>query len=278
MGLFLARIITWIELLLTRNCINTISTKHHLILYFSSVFVISWSTWISAIILKTGAFTPILLLIGLFGPAISAIITTVKVSGVEGAKKLLASYKLLRFSPSFWLIGFLLIPLIFLMSAIVYPSSAVTTIFTSNSVIFSLASFVYLLFINSGEEIGWRGFALPRLQGLGISKKHNALIASLILGIIWAVWHLPIYLVPGQSSFPYPLFFAFTVGISIAYTAVYNNTKGSLFAVTAFHASTDIMPRILRIANFTVLNWSVITGLTWLAALILVISLGSQKL
>jgi membrane protease YdiL (CAAX protease family) len=199
--------------------------KRNLTTYFTIAFAISWITWIPAIMLKTGQLTPILLFVGLFGPAISAIIVTGKSDGIAGVKRLLAGYKRLRFKLWLWLMAFLFIPLIFLASAVIL--STPTAILTANSPTFLTASFAFLMFVNSGEEIGWRGFALPRLQDANVSKKFNALIASVILGIIWAIWHLPIYLVPGQSGFPYPLFFAFTVGVSIVYTAISNCTKGS---------------------------------------------------
>jgi uncharacterized protein len=65
------------------------------------------------------------------------------------------------------------------------------------------------------EEIGWRGLALPRLQ-----SRYGALAASLIIGIAWAAWHLPIWFIPeaGFSSLPFPIFAAFTVAISVLFT------------------------------------------------------------
>ncbi|MEP6790176.1 MAG: CPBP family intramembrane glutamic endopeptidase, partial [Ramlibacter sp.] len=89
---------------------------------------------------------------------------------------------------------------------------------------FLVASFLWLLVITSGEEIGWRGFALPRLLALGW---HPAW-ASLALGAVWGLWHLPLYLSPEQSSFPFPLFLALTLGQSLIYTALYFRSGGSL--------------------------------------------------
>lgn len=256
-----------------------------LAIYFVIAFVISWTIWIPIFLTKnTGSIASALVLVGLFGPAISALIVTAKASGPSGVRKLLSHYKILKFGATFYLMAFLLVPAMFLLSAfaphVLNPTQG--SRFTESSILFVVLSFVYLMFVNSGEEIGWRGYALPSLLkhcSDHSDSKRGALIASLILGVIWAIWHLPEYLIPGQSAgFPYPLFFAFTVGISVSYTALYNNTRGSLFAVTAFHASTDVMPRILQIGQFTVTNWAILIGLTWLVVLVLVKRLGPDRL
>ncbi len=98
------------------------------------------------------------------------------------------------------------------------------------------ASFLLPLLILGplSEELGWRGFALGRLQ-----KRLNALTSSLIIGGFWAVWHLPLFSIPGASQNIYDMsFLAFTVGvmaISILYTWVYNNTGGSIWSAVFFH-------------------------------------------
>ncbi len=163
------------------------------------------------------------------------------------------------------LLAFLLIPAIFLFAAMFITRASLQHLWMGNSWLFVVASFLFLMVINSGEEIGWRGFALPRLQ----SVYGNPLVASIILGLIWGVWHLPEYLNPAQSSFPFPVFLLFTTGISIIYTILYNRSSGSLLVAVIFHVSTDIMPRILNMIVFTSSTWLWITGLTWVAALLL---------
>jgi len=85
----------------------------------------------------------------------------------------------------------------------------------------------------NGEEMGWRGYVLPRLQA-----KYNALVSSLILGVIWSIWHLPKFFgtgLNGELSFFW--FTIFTIFVAILYTWLYNSTRGSLLLVTLFHAS-----------------------------------------
>lgn len=97
--------------------------------------------------------------------------------------------------------------------------------------------------ITNGEEIGWRGYVLPRLQA-----KHSALAASLITGLIWSFWHLPKFLGPEKNT-PFPLFVIGTTAAAVLYTWLFNNTEGSLLLVTLFHAASNTAGVFLPIAN-----------------------------
>jgi CAAX protease family protein len=96
-----------------------------------------------------------------------------------------------------------------------------------------------------GEEPGWRSFALPRLQRL-----HGPLVGSLILGPIWAFWHLPIFWVPAWNFPPTILnivmFVIAAIAFTIVMTWVFNNTKGSLLIAVLVHASFDMVLAILN--------------------------------
>ena len=97
---------------------------------------------------------------------------------------------------------------------------------------------LWLLTFGLGEEVGWRGFALPRLQAT-----RSALSASLLLGMLWAGWHLPAlfyreaYTSLGILVVPMLLAVA-TVG-SIVYTWLYNGTRGSLLMLVLYHGLFD---------------------------------------
>ncbi len=87
----------------------------------------------------------------------------------------------------------------------------------------------------NGEEWGWRGYVLPRLQA-----KYNALTSSLIIGVIWSVWHLPKFMgtgLGGERSFLW--FTVAHLALAILYTWLYNNSRGSLLLVVLFHASDN---------------------------------------
>jgi membrane protease YdiL (CAAX protease family) len=103
-----------------------------------------------------------------------------------------------------------------------------------------LILFVFVFFLGGplGEEPGWRGFALPRLQRL-----HGPLLGSLILGPLWALWHLPLFFVPAWETPPtilnIVLYVIAATAFTIIMTWVFNNTKGSLLIAILLHAAVN---------------------------------------
>jgi membrane protease YdiL (CAAX protease family) len=102
------------------------------------------------------------------------------------------------------------------------------------------------------EEIGWRGFALPRLQ-----KLHSPLIASLIIGAFWALWHLPLYFNgqytaasnTGPAALAGILFrFEWSLPLSVIFTWVYNRANGSLLIMVLFHVLLDLTTAVVPIS------------------------------
>jgi uncharacterized protein len=100
----------------------------------------------------------------------------------------------------------------------------------------SVLDFVVFVLV-VGEELGWRGYALPLLL-----EKRSAVVASLILGVVWGLWHLPTFLVPGtpQYGLPLPAFVLLTVEYSILMTWVFLHTKGSVLLATLFHGAINL--------------------------------------
>ncbi|MBV6449380.1 MAG: hypothetical protein MHPDNHAH_00090 [Anaerolineales bacterium] len=101
---------------------------------------------------------------------------------------------------------------------------------------FSQAAVLFVLFLltNAGEEPGFRGFSLPRLM-----KERSAFSASLIIGVLHAIWHLPLYIggEQGLVDFLFPLCGA------LLFTWIFNNTNGSVFLAMLLHASNDVAGR-----------------------------------
>ena len=98
-----------------------------------------------------------------------------------------------------------------------------------------LGNFLPLLILGPlSEEIGWRGYALGRLQ-----TRWNGLASSLMIGVVWALWHLPLFFMVGTLQHELGLLFiGFLVGFmanSVCYTWLYNNTKKSLWSAILFH-------------------------------------------
>ncbi len=98
----------------------------------------------------------------------------------------------------------------------------------------ALPAFLLALIDDPGpvEEFGWRGFALPLLQ-----RRFSALVASVILGVVWGVWHLPAFYIGGmnQASLSLPAFLFFTVVLSMLMTCAYNCTRGTVLLAFLLH-------------------------------------------
>jgi membrane protease YdiL (CAAX protease family) len=99
-----------------------------------------------------------------------------------------------------------------------------------------------------GEELGWRGYALPRL-----SAAQTPLIASIIVGILWGLWHLPLFWIRDsiQADIPIAWFMVSIVAESILYTWVYRHTQGSVLLVGLFHAAINTWAKIFLLPLLT---------------------------
>lgn len=174
--------------------------------------------------------------------------------GKKGNVKLVKGFLIWRVGWIGYLAAFLLLPTIYLSAVLInavlagspidFSTVAAHMIFGASAKLstFILPFFIFD-FLTNGEEMGWRGYVLPRLQA-----KHSALVSSLILGVIWALWHLPRYLAPENTS----LFVLGTLKIlaePILYTWLYNNTKGSLLLTTIMHAAGNTAGVFLPMAN-----------------------------
>jgi len=129
----------------------------------------------------------------------------------------------------------------------------------------------------NGEELAWRGFALPQLQA-----KYSALTSSLILGVVWALFHLPLIFTLTGSSQAGASFIGFlisTVSLSILFTWMYNHTRGSVLLAYLLHGATNTWSQIFSIDhNGNPLVGFAMTGLVTLAAVIVVVAYGPARL
>ena len=99
---------------------------------------------------------------------------------------------------------------------------------------------LFIIFFLGGpfaEEFGWRGYALDRFQ-----SKLNSLISSLILGLLWGIWHLPLHFISGTTQEVIPIYqniIIITIS-SVLYTWLYNNTNGSILVAMLFHTANNM--------------------------------------
>jgi membrane protease YdiL (CAAX protease family) len=216
----------------------------------------SWLLWLPQV-LKFNGFPNLPDIVGLpgmfapFGPAVAAFWLTWRQSGKVGAKKLWLRGWQVNFSKKWLLPALLLGPITGLLAvACVYATEG--NIFWEYGVpIFMIVPVFFLIYFTNAlpEEYGWRGYALDRLQ-----KSNNALKASLVLGLIWALWHLPLFFIEGttQAAIPMYQFFLQTLVLSIFYTWLHNNTAGSVLIAGLFHAVSNTAAAVIPfwVSNF----------------------------
>jgi len=212
----------------------------------------------------------------IFSPSISAILLTNIFRGKKATINLLENYIKFKVKWSWYVaaVALLLVPLLIslVLSLVrIGGGSGVDPDLT-------LASFISWMIFNffSGpfaEEAGWRGYALPRLQA-----KYNSLIASLILGFFWILWHVPLAFVLGadqaaMGSFGWMIYSILFVSITIILTWLYNNTEGSLVVVILGHYFFNVGSNIV-VNMFGLVNnmfYTIAGGIAGILYLVLII-------
>ncbi|HEU5100824.1 MAG TPA: type II CAAX endopeptidase family protein [Roseiflexaceae bacterium] len=217
---------------------TTVRNRGNTVAFFALTFAFSWGlaallvlfpSQIEALFGKPSAAHPLFIL-AVAGPTIVATAQTFAHEGAAGLRSLYARMARWRFGLHWYALLLIGIPLIaYLVSQIAGPQLKFDL-----STPGLLAAFLLLNLILGplGEELGWRGYALPRLL-----QRFNPLTASLIVGALWAVWHLPAFFVSGlpQASLAIPAFLFGTLCLSILATWIFLHTGGSVLSTVLFH-------------------------------------------
>jgi len=215
--------------------------------FFVLAYAISWVLWVPIVLYINFILPPgqdpgwlmIPMLVGLYAPTAAAIIMTGLLEGRSGVKKLLAKFLVWRVGLRWWLAAFFLAPVATLAAMGIYIlQGGVVGKFDPSQWYLVLLGPILVLPFYLGEELGWRGYALPRLQ-----LKYSALWSSVIVGALWTFWHTPAFWAPegtaisGQSVTPFTIgwYLILLIGVSILMTLIYNNSKGSLLLALLFH-------------------------------------------
>lgn len=270
--------------------VRAFARRHALPLFFLLVFALTWPLLIADALGSQGVLSfrlPLgaLLLTG-YMPACAALVTTALADGKAGVGKLLRKLLIWRVGVPWYgvaLFGFAVICLAVVLLQGVVDGLPVRSLLAADVADFSgveLALNVALLFgvslLINGEEVAWRGFALPRLQA-----RWNALSASILLGLVWALFHLPLFYTLTGSSQADRSMVAFalqTVALSVIFTWIYNNTRGSVLLASLLHASINTWSRVFPIDHGGAsVDW-LMAGMLWLAAMALVLTYGAQHL
>lgn len=250
--------------------------------FFSLSFALSWVLWFAAraILLRsstpaTGLLGELPFLPGVFAPAIVALALTWRAEGQRGVSALLRRLFQWRVPARWYAFAVSYVALIDLATALVHRMlTGAWPRFGTESwyvIAFAIISST-VLGGQAGEELGWRGYALPRMAArFGLAR------SSLVLGVLWAAWHLPLFFVPGVDKFGQS-FVVYVLGVtamSVAMAWLYAHTKGSLLLAMLMHSSANqtlnIVPATVPAAGPAVafgaslVAW-ITVGLTWIAA------------
>jgi uncharacterized protein len=221
--------------------------RYPLIVFFVLAYVFSWWTWpLYAFGLSP---SPIIA----FGPFLAAILVLALTTGKGGVVTLLRRMVRWRVRPVWYAVA-LLLPVAIsggaaLLNVVVLGASAPSPAELGAWSGLVPTFFLRLLVPGIGgawEEPGWRGYALPKLQG-----GHSALLASLILGVVWAFWHLPLMVI-GQIHLSDPVFI---VAWTVVLTWVFNNTNGSVLIAMLMHNMHNVISGGYFSAMFSGADW-----------------------
>ncbi len=230
--------------------------KYPLAAYFIFTFAITWSAIF---------YVPFF---AYFGPTISAIIITGMLEGWTGIRRLIGRTFEWRVGLQWYLFVLFSTAVLGLVSIGLY----ITLFEKSYALTFPIIPLISVSLISGfREEYGWRGFALPRLL-----KKYNALTASIILGIIHATWHFtPLSLINNAPELL--LFILGVIPITVFFTWIYNNTKGTMLLPVLFHMIIDVTGYILNITGVKPL-FLIYISLNWILVIIIVLIYGPANL
>lgn len=239
-----------------------------IVIYLGITFSVTWLIWLGAYIASSPTYTlPIpkdwFVRLGTAVPSVTGIILTRLYVGRTDTKTLLRSLVNFKISPIWWCYATALFPLVLFVSSMIFlllggsfPAAQFPLWFIP------IAFFYILVFMGPlGEELGWRGFLLKRLM-----DQWGEVWAGCIIGIIWSVWHIPLFFINGTIQYELAKigtglavtgYFIYTTCISLLISVLYTKTKKNLLLCVIFHTvcnlSLGIVPLILTKSGATIL-------------------------
>ncbi len=221
-----------------------------LLAFFALAFAWSWICWLLSSVVRPQLPTlgMVLFLAGNFGPSIAAIAVVRYASGQDGL------HRWLRRSLQ-WRVGWRWLALSFFLPLAVMGLAAAGHIAlggtiapspASGHVLLAVVNFGLVLLLGGplGEELGWRGYALPVLQ-----ERYSWRGASLVLGVVWGAWHLPLFYMAdtAQSHIPVGLYIVSTVALSVLYAWIFNHTGGSVLPALVLHTAVNAWALVIPV-------------------------------
>lgn len=261
---------------------RSLLARRPLVTYFALAYLLSWAVELplaaSAQGWTTWSFPYWLHYLAGYGPLLAALVTTRATEGTSGVRDLLARMVRWRVRPIWWIAA--LSPL-FLYAVTAVALRLARGTWTDVGLLGRInylpdlgfgALVFWMLTYGIGEETGWRGFALPRLQ-----QGKSALSASLILAAFWIGWHLPTFLyLPTYVKLGLAVLPGFALGIvagAIVFTWLYNSSGGSILMVALGHAALNYVTgsplgdqTVAAAISTAIMVWAVVVIFVWKAA------------
>jgi membrane protease YdiL (CAAX protease family) len=235
------------------TAIKAFVKSHPLLSYFALVFAISWGTilivaggpsGISANSQPSEMQLPFVYLAMLLGPSVAGILLTGLVYGKAGFRDLLTRMTRWRVGARWYAVALLTLPLlvtaVLLALSLSSPEFLPGILTTSDKAAFLLSGIAAGLMVGIFEELGWTGFAIPRLLA-----RRGVLATGLIVGMLWGAWHFPVFFWGGGSSsgalplgiYLFVLLFSILPAYRVLMVWVYDRTQESLLVAMLMHAS-----------------------------------------
>ncbi len=225
--------------------------RHSLLAYSLLAYGITWSILLGAVFaVQFGLLAPDTPVLGLaaeaavYGPAVAALLVLAITQGRAGVIPWLRTIVRWRVGFRWYLFTLIGVPLLTLLGASflygMLPFQSLAQQWPTLITRFAPLILLTALTTGLGEEPGWRGFALPNLQ-----RKHGPLLATLLLGLLWAFWHLPNLVLQPNGAATFGLWFLATMVNAFVLTWVYNCTGGSVLLVILLHATQNSTSRLV---------------------------------
>lgn len=223
--------------------LSLLARRAPLAAFFVLAFALTWA------LLPLAATSIAVSLVALCGPAVAAGVVSALAGGelhAQFRRRLLAW----RLAPGWYVLALALpLPITALRSGVEQLAGAPGAIGVQPLSL--LGSVVF--FLVAGEEVGWRGLALPLLRA-----RHGRWVSSVALGVAWALWHLPLFAMPNMPQYgsPFPAFVVYTIVLSVILSVLAERTGGSVLIATLFHGAVNTFGVVHHGATPVMRGWT----------------------
>lgn len=254
--------------------------------FFLLTIVLSWLIWIPLTLshLNIGplkiseSLSSIIRLLGVMMPMVSALLLTVISEGRLGVMSLLSRLKIWRVGWRWWIAVVVVYPILLISAGVLYTllSNQPPISLLPITAMLLLANVIFLAIATLGEEIGWRGLALPALL-----QRYSPIKASAILGVVWATWHIPFWVLIDTLSLYgvgyFVLNYIFIVPTTFYITWFFINSRESLLLPVVFHLVFNIINVAIYPVTSTTGSFAVFVGLQLVLMCAIVWKLGKKQ-